>query len=128
VLAGRHKIEVIPIGTRLADETLRAYRRFALTASVVLFMHPPEYRSQRFILEQSREWIRARALSAALWKGAAHFQRFLNESSCDHIAVDQHMWSELPAEVRRDRRLVLARVQLDLPSVEAARVRAGVMI
>ncbi len=127
-LAGKHQLEVIPIGTRLSDDTLRAYRRLAPRASVVLFMHPQEYHSQHFILEQSREWIRSRALSAAQWKGWAHFKRFLRDNPCDHVAVDQHMWSELPPDVRRDRRLVLAQIQLDLPSVEAARVRAGVMI
>ena len=127
-LVGKRKIDVIPIGTRLSDDTVRAYQRLPATASVVLFLHPPEYLSHRFILEQSRQWIRARQLAAAEWKGAARFKRFLQQNRCDYAALDQHMWSELPPDLRQDRRLVLGRIQLDLPSVEAARLRAGVMI
>ncbi len=122
------RIDVIPIGTRLSDETLRAYKRFAPTASVVLFLHPQEYSSRQFILEQSGGWIRSRDLSAALWKGAANFKQYLKDGGHDHIVVDQHMWSELPPEMRGGQRIVVGRIQLDLPSVEAARIRAGVII
>jgi len=127
-LVNGRRVDIIPVGTRLSDETVKAYQEFKPTDSVVLMLHEQEYSMRKFILEQGRQWIHSRNLSAALWKGVASLRVLMNERPYDHICMDHHMWSDLPAEMRRDPRILLACTELDLPSVEAARIRAGIII
>jgi len=127
-IIGNKKIDVIPVRMRLSDETVHAYKGFKPDASVVLLVHKREFPSQRFIVEQTRQWMKSSDVSAVLWKGIPHIKNLLNGSRYDHVVVDHSMWSELPPALRAHRKILLARTQLDLPSVEAARIRAGVII
>jgi hypothetical protein len=55
-------------------------------------------------------------------------EKLLKSSNYDHIIVDAALLGKIPHEVQKSRHILMVRLQLDLESLETARIRAGVII
>jgi hypothetical protein len=55
------------------------------------------------------------------------FEKLLKSSNYDHIIVDPALIDNIPPEVQKSRHILMVRLQLDLKSLETARIRAGVI-
>ncbi len=58
----------------------------------------------------------------------ASFKELLHQRQYDHIVVGPGVRGAVPQELRQNSRIVMLNVQIDLASLEAARIRTGAVI
>ncbi len=126
-LPGR-SIEVIPVEVRYSDQMIEELDRIRPHSSVLRIL-PPQYLPYAdFIRAQMQKWIKAPGVEISLLSVADRsFKKLLKGSHYDCIIVDTALLSEIPRELQRSRQILMVRLQLDLESLEAARIRAGVI-
>ena len=97
--------------------------------SSVLRVLPPQFLPYAgFIRAQMQKRIKAPDVEISLVSVADRsFEKLLKGSNYDHIIVDAALLGEIPHEVQKSRHILMVRLQLDLKSLEAARIRAGVI-
>jgi hypothetical protein len=82
-----------------------------------------------FIRAQLQKRIKAPGVEISLVSAAdGSFEELLKGSKYDHIIVDPTLLSEIPHEVQKSRHILMVQMQLDQKSLEAARIRAGVIV
>ena len=126
-LPGR-AIEVIPVEVRYSDQMIKELDRIKPHSSVLRILPPPFLPYADFIRSQMQKWIKAPGVEISLLSVADRsFQKLLKGSNYDRIIVDAALLGEIPREVQKSRHILMVRLQLDLKSLEAARIRAGVI-
>jgi DNA-binding transcriptional regulator YhcF (GntR family) len=127
-LPGR-KIEVIPVEVRYSDEMIAELERIRPHSSVLRVLPPQFLPYAGFIRAQLQKRIKAPGVEISLVSAAdTSFEKLLKGSNYDHIIVDPTLLSEIPHEVQKSRRILMVQLQLDQKSLEAARIRAGVIV
>jgi GntR family transcriptional regulator len=127
-LPGR-KIEVIPVDIRYSDETIAELDLIRPHSSVLRVLPPHFLPYADFIRAQMQKWIKAPEVEIFLTSVADRsFQKLLKGSNYDRIIIDPALLNKIPPEVRKSRRILMVRLQLNLESLEAARIRAGVIL
>jgi hypothetical protein len=98
--------------------------------SSVLRVLPPDFLPYaRFIRAQLQKRIKASGVEISFVSVADRpFEKLLKGSMHDHIIIDPTLVSEIPQKVRKGRHILVLRMQLDPKSLEAARIRAGVIV
>jgi GntR family transcriptional regulator len=126
-LPGR-SIEVIPVEVRYSDEMIEELDRIKPRSSVLRILPPHFLPYADFIRAQMQKWIKASAVEISLLSVAdKSFQKLLKGSKYDRIIADAAILDEIPHQLQRKCRILMMRLQLDLKSLEAARIRAGVI-
>jgi GntR family transcriptional regulator len=126
-LPGR-AIEVIPVEVRYSDQMIKELDRIRPHSSVLRILPPHFLPYAKFIRAQMQKWIKAPGVEISLVSVADRsFQKLLKGSKYDRIIVDPALLGEIPHEVQKSRRILMVRLQLDLESLEAARIRVGVI-
>ena len=126
-LPGR-AIEVISVEVRYSDQMIKELDRIRPRASVLRILPPHFLPYADFIRAQMQKWIRASGVEISLLSVADRsFQKLLKRSYYDCIIIDPNLLGEIPPEVQKSRNILMVRLQLDLKSLEAARIRAGVI-
>jgi hypothetical protein len=122
------KIEVIPVEVRYSDQMIKELERIGPNASVLRIL-PPHYLPQAdFIRAQLQKWIKAPGVEISFVSVAdKSFEKLLKASKYDYVIVDPNLLGKIPQEVQKGRHVLMLRLQLDLESIEAARIRAGVI-
>jgi hypothetical protein len=77
-----------------------------------------------------RKWVKSPGveISPISVRDVSSFEELLNNSQYDCILVSPGARGKVPHELRQSPGILLVRMQLDSASLEAARVRAGVII
>jgi GntR family transcriptional regulator len=121
-------IEVIPVEVHYSDQMIAELARIRPHSSVLRALPPPFFPYADFIRAQIQKWIKARGVEISLASVADRsFEKLLKGSNYDYIIVDPTLLVEIPYEVQKSRRIITVRLQLNLKSLEAARIRAGVI-
>jgi DNA-binding transcriptional regulator YhcF (GntR family) len=127
LLPGR-VIEVIAVEVRYSDEMIRDLDRIKPHSSVLRIIPPQFLPYAEFIRSQMQKWIKATGVEISLLSVADRsFPKLLKGSNYDRIIVDPSLLVEMPREVQKNRHILIVRLQLDRRSLEAVRVRAGVI-
>ena len=127
-LRGR-TIEVIPVEVSYSEQMIKELARIRSHSSVLRVLAPHSLPNARFILAQLQKWIKAPGVEISFVSVADRsFKKLLKSSKYDYIIVDPTLLSEIPHEVRKSRHILVVRMQLDPKSLEAARIRAGVIV
>jgi hypothetical protein len=95
----------------------------------VLRILPPHFLPYAdFIRAQMQKWIKASEVEISLVSVADRsFQKLLKGSNYDRIIADVALLDEIPHQLQKKCHILMMRLQLDLKSLEAARIRAGVI-
>jgi DNA-binding transcriptional regulator YhcF (GntR family) len=126
-LAGR-RIEVIPVEVSYSDQMIAELDRIRPHSSVLRVIPPQFLPHAGFIRAQLQKRIKAPGVEISLVSVADRsFEKLLKGSKYDYIIADPTLLSEIPHEVQKSRSILMVRLQLDLKSLEAARIRAGVI-
>jgi DNA-binding transcriptional regulator YhcF (GntR family) len=121
-------IEVIPVEVRYSDQMIRDLDRIKPHSSVLRILPPHFLPYAEFIRSQMQKWIKATGVEISLLSVADRsFPKLLKGSNYDRIIVDPALLGEIPREVQKSRHILMVRLQLDRRSLEAARIRAGVI-
>jgi hypothetical protein len=81
-----------------------------------------------FIRAQLRKRIKAPGVEISLVSVADRLFEKLKGSKYDFVIVDPTLLSEIPHEVQKSRHILMVQMQLDKKSLEAVRIRAGVIV
>jgi len=127
-LRGR-KIEVIPVEVRYSDQMIAELDRIKPHSSVLRVIPPTFLPYADFIGAQMRKRIKAPDVEISLVSVAdKSFKMLLKRSKYDFIIVDPTLLSEIPHEVQKSCKILMVQMQLDQKSLEAVRIRAGVIV
>jgi DNA-binding transcriptional regulator YhcF (GntR family) len=128
LLPGR-TIDVIPVEVRYSDKMIKELERIRSHSSVLRILAPNFLPYARFIRAQLQKRIKAPGIEISIISVAGRsFKKVLNGSKYDHIIVDPTLLSKIPPEVQKNRRILAVQLQFDPKSLEAARIRAGVIV
>ncbi len=129
LLPGRN-IDVIPIATRGSAQTAKALARIKPNSSVLLVIPREVSAHASFILAQFPKLIASRGveISHVSAHNVRNFEKMFHNSRYDRFLLSPGTHEKVPRELRSNPRILLMRMELDPASVEAARIRAGVVV
>ncbi len=129
LLPGR-KSAIIPIEVRGSEQSIRDLDQIKPNASLLLLHLPQPSHRIRFIVAQMRKKLTSPEIkiTTASVRDMSSFRKLLNESQYDFCLVGPSLLGEIPSEFRQDPRIIQLQTHLDRASLEAARIRAGVVI
>jgi GntR family transcriptional regulator len=130
LLLSKHRITVIPIEMHYTDQTIKKLSRIKSDASVMLIHLPqPSYR-MRFMMTHLRKHMKSAEIKicSETVRPGSGFDDLLKGTRYDHILVGTALRTMVPKELIKDPHILVLDVQIDLKSLEAARIRAGVVI
>ncbi len=123
-------IDVIPIEVGYTEQTIRDLAKIKAHSSVLRILAQPYVKNARFIIAQLQKWVRAPGVKIS-WisvRVLEDIKQLLNGSQYDRVIMDPGILNAVPEKLLQHPRLLLVRLQLSPPSLEAARIRAGVII
>lgn len=124
------KAAVIPVLERESEQTIKTLQKIKSNSSVMFLHRPQPSHRVRFVLAHLREMLEPRGIiiSHAEVRNISSFRNRLNKSRCDYYLVGPAVRGEIPPEMRQNPRILPINPRLDPASLEAARIRAGVII
>jgi GntR family transcriptional regulator len=125
-----YKIDVIPISTRGSQQTTKALARIKDNSSLLFILPPDIYAQSQFIAAQFPKLITSDGVEISYVSAhtISNFEELLYSPKYDLLLVGPGVHEKVPQKLRTDPRVLLMHMEFDPASVEAARVRAGVII
>jgi DNA-binding transcriptional regulator YhcF (GntR family) len=124
------QFSIIPIEVYYSEQTIKSLNRIKPNSSVLLVILPREPHRIQFMIMQIRKLIKASGIkiSGISIDKAPPFEELLKSSQYDYLLVGPGVRGDVPLNLRHNARIVLLNVQIDPASLEAARIRTGVVI
>jgi DNA-binding transcriptional regulator YhcF (GntR family) len=124
------KINVIPLSLAFAESMRAEFHRLPSNASVVLVLDDRDYPALSSILENYRKILvgSSAKLSAIPRSRVRNFESFVKKSNFDKIIFSNRIWEEVSDKLKKNPRVTRPRLEIDLASLESARIEAGVVI
>ncbi len=129
-LVSKRKVAAISVEVRVSERTIQQLAKIRPGSSVLLVHYSHPSHRVRYMIEQMRELIPSpdvRILSASIGR-IPDLDELLGSPEYDYYLIGPGVRGEVPHDQRRNPRVVLIDPQLDLTSLESARIRAGVVI
>ena len=129
-LLPRKKSAVIPIEVHYSTQTIRKLAHISPDSSILHITLPqPSHRIQYMVL-QMRKLLKSPGIKITTVSidEDTDFKKLLNRAGYDYFVVGPGVRGEIPRKMRQDPRIILLDPELDPVSLEAARIRAGVII
>ncbi len=129
-MISRKTIDVIPIEVAYTEQTIKDLAKIKADSSVLRVLAPPYVKNSRFIIAQLQKWIKAPGvkISSVSVSDIPDIDALLGRSQYDRVIIDPGILTAMPEKTLRNPRILLVRLQLDPASLEAARIRTGVII
>jgi hypothetical protein len=129
-MLSRNKSDVIPVEVRISEFSDNVLEQIKPNSSVVVIHRPQFSHSAQFILAGIRKLLEPQGnkISSYAVRDMAAFRRLVNKAEYDYYIAGPLVRGEVPPEMRQNPRIVQIQAQLDPASLEAARIRAGVVI
>jgi GntR family transcriptional regulator len=126
----RGKSAVIPIEAHVSQQTVKLLAQVKPNSSILIIHLPHSPHRAKFIVAQLEKLIKSPGVtfSSTPFRDAAGFRELLKSSQHDYYLVGPGVRGEVPHELRQDPRLLQIYPDLDSESLEAARVRVGVVV
>jgi DNA-binding transcriptional regulator YhcF (GntR family) len=129
-LLRRTSIEVIPIGLKVKPATVEEFRKFPKGSSVLVVMDDGDHALGPFLVDlyQKQFLPAATTVKATTLGRLGNPQRVLDSGKYDRVIFASSLWEKLPEPLRKHRRATSPQLDLDLPSLESARITAGIIV
>lgn len=129
IVNGRH-IEVIPVGLSFTAETVAEFSKLRRGTSVLLIFDERDQPVQRLITSTFKQLlsdpsVKFRATSIDRVKDLGALAR---SGRYTKLVISNRLWEQLPHTVRRLPAITRLHLEIDLPSLERARLKAGVIV
>jgi GntR family transcriptional regulator len=126
----RNKSDAIAIELHSTEPAMKTIEKIKPNSSVMVLYAPQPSHRVKFILAGVNRLMEPRdiKISSCAVRGISHFRELLSKSEYDYFFVGPAARGAVPPEVRGDPRILQIHPQLDAASLEAARIRAGVII
>lgn len=129
-MLGRNKSDAIPIEIYSAKPSMQTVKKIKPNSSVLVLYRPQPSHQVQFIVAAVKRLMEPRGIkiSSRSARSMSQVRELLRKSEYDYYYVGPAARGEVPPEMRDDPRVLQINPQLDPASLEAARVRAGVII
>lgn len=123
-------IEVIPLGLNFTQESVDEFSRLPANSSVVLVLDDIDYPSLRLIIELYRKILLDPSVSieSIPRSKVKDFHTFVKTTRFQKVVFSNRVWEEVPEDLRKHPKVTHPRMEVDLASLEDARIRAGVIL
>jgi DNA-binding transcriptional regulator YhcF (GntR family) len=122
--------DVIPIEILSSEQTVTIFEKIKSNSSVLVIHLPQPLHRIEFILAGMRKMAEPRSITlySCPVRTMASFRKAIESSKYDYYIVGPGVRGEVPPEMRQNPRILQIHPQFDPTSLEAARIRAGVII
>ena len=122
-------IEVVPVGLKVKLATVEEFRNFPSSGSVLVVTDNRDHASGPFVIDlYKREFLPPSTTVTATTVGKiSDLVRLVNSSKHDRIIFATSLWEGLPDKVKKHPRVTHPQLDVDLASLESARIRSGVI-
>ena len=124
------KSAVIPVKVHASEQTIKLLGEIRPDSSVLLIHVPQPSHRIHYMVAQFENLVKSPGIkiSSTSIRDASDFCELLNSSRYDYYLVGPAVRGIVPHEMRQNPNILQINPQLDLASLEAARIRAGVVI
>jgi len=128
-IVGNHA-EVIPLGLTFAEQTVKELGRLPATANLVLVLDDDDYPSLSLLIELYRKLVLKpeNKISALPFSKIKDLRKFVRSSKYDKIIFSNRIWDSIPDDLKKTTKVTRPHMEVDLSSLESARIYAGVII
>lgn len=126
----RNKSDAIPIEMNSVQPAMLIVEKIKPNSSVLVLYMPQASHRVQFILAGVKRLMEPRGIkvSSCSVRSMVHLRELIKKSEYDYYYVGPAARGEVPPEYRDDPRVLQVNTQLNPASLEAARIRAGVII
>jgi GntR family transcriptional regulator len=126
----KNKSDVIPIEMIASEQTLHIFEKIKPNSSVLVIHLPQPQHRIEFILAGMQKMAESRSvkLSSCPVSNMSSFRKTVKNLEYDYYIVGPGVRGEVPSEFRQNPRILQINPQFEPSSLEAARIRAGVII
>lgn len=123
-------VDVIPLGLSFMPSMLAEFEKLPSGATVVLILDDRDFPMFKLLLEGYRKILvdPSVQLSSLPLSKAGNLSRFVKSARYDKVIISNRIWDDAPASVRDSPRVTRPKMEIDLASLESARIRAGVIV
>lgn len=128
-IVGSHA-EVIPLGLTFSEQTVKELGRLPSTANLVLVLDDQDYPSLSLLIELYRKLVikPGTNISALPFNTIKDLRKFVKSTKYDKIIFSNRIWDNIPEELKKLPKVTRPHMEVDLSSLESARIHAGVII
>lgn len=124
------KSGIIPVKVRASEQTIKLLGEIKPNSSVLLIHMPQPSHRVHYMIAQFQKLVKSPGvkISSTSIHKASDFVELVNKGRYDYYLVGPAVRGKVPHEMRQNPIILQINPQIDLASLEAARIRAGVVI
>ena len=125
-----NRAEVIPLGLTFAEKTVKELGRLPATANLVLVLDDQDYPSLSLLIDLYRKLVikpQTKIIALPFTK-IKDLRTFVKSSKYDKILFSNRIWDSIPEDLKKNPKVTRPHMEVDLSSLESARIHAGVII
>jgi GntR family transcriptional regulator len=124
------RADVIPLSLTFSSEMRDVLRRLPSNAEVALILADRDYPSRAIFLESYGQLLvnPSIKLTTVPRSRIKDLERFVKSTQYQKVIISNRIWDEVPESVKKHPRVTRAIMEIDLTSLESARIRAGVVL
>jgi GntR family transcriptional regulator len=128
-IVGNHA-EVIPLGLSFTEKTIKEFGRLPSTANLVLVLDDADYPSLSLLLDLYRKLLikPGTTISASPLSKIKDLHMFVKSNKYTKIIFSNRIWDNIPESLRNNSKVTRPHMEVDLSSLESARIHAGVIV
>jgi GntR family transcriptional regulator len=129
-LIPQKKSGIIPVNVRASEQTIKLLSEIKPDSSVLLIHVPQPSHRVHYMVAQFQKLVKSPGvkISSTSIRKESDFSKLVNSSRYDYYLVGPAVRGKVPHEMRDRANILQINPQIDLASLEAARIRAGVII
>lgn len=123
-------VDVIPLSLVFSPSMAVELKRLPLNASLVLVLDDRDYPAMSLMLENYRKILVEPTvkLSATSMSRIRNLTQFVKAKKYDKIIFSNRIWDQVPDRLKKKPRVTHPRMDIDLASLESARIQAGMIV
>lgn len=123
-------VSIIPVEISYSPQAVDKLSRIAANSRLLYIILPQDSSRVRFMISQMQKLIQAPGIqiSSLSIDKIPSFEKLLRRAEYDHFLVGPGVIGDIPPKLRSDPRVILLEAQISAASLEAARIRTGVVV
>lgn len=123
-------VDVIPLSLSFTSTMLVEFERLPSKATVVLVLDDRDYPSLKLILESYRKVLVDPSVNLASlpYSKARNLNQLVKSGQYHKIIISNRIWDKVSEQVKKHPSVTRPQMEIDLASLESARIRAGVIV
>ena len=124
------KVEVFPLGLVFTPKMIAEFSKLPRNSSVVFIFDDRDYPSLQLILQPYKQILTNASVSftAKPLKKVRDLRALVKSRRFIRVVISNRLWETIPEEIRKMPSVTRAQMEIDPGSLEATRIKAGVIV